>query len=358
MKNISLALSGGGLRAIAFHMGVLKYLSEKNLFENIARISSVSGGSLLIGLILRETSMKWPDSSNFLSHIYPVLRNKLCTISLFGNMLRTLINPLNFHFFIYRANLLSKVLKSDWGIRYHLSDLPKFPEISINATTAETGKRFRFKRDTFGDYELGYALSNDFPLSDALAVSAAFPGCLGPLIIKSHNFIWKKRKSWDDPEECKTEVILPYSKLHLYDGGVYDNLGLESFFDVCKGISKVKDSIIIISDASAPYTKGFSYFTFNPWRLKRVIDIIHEQTRYLRVRSFFGYIQRNSTNDKYICIKDELYGELKYTNKHHVANFPTSLTRLSLDDFDRISQHGYAVTQKYFSDPYGKEIIC
>ena len=33
MKNISLALSGGGLRAIAFHMGVLKYLSEKTYWK-------------------------------------------------------------------------------------------------------------------------------------------------------------------------------------------------------------------------------------------------------------------------------------------------------------------------------------
>ena len=50
-RNIGLALSGGGFRASIFHMGVLKYLAEKNKLEEISYISSVSGGSLLIGLI-------------------------------------------------------------------------------------------------------------------------------------------------------------------------------------------------------------------------------------------------------------------------------------------------------------------
>ena len=50
-RNIGLALSGGGFRASIFHMGVLKYLAEKNKLEEISYISSVSGGSLLIGLL-------------------------------------------------------------------------------------------------------------------------------------------------------------------------------------------------------------------------------------------------------------------------------------------------------------------
>ena len=50
-RNIGLALSGGGFRASIFQMGVLKYLAEKNKLEEISYISSVSGGSLLIGLI-------------------------------------------------------------------------------------------------------------------------------------------------------------------------------------------------------------------------------------------------------------------------------------------------------------------
>ena len=67
-RNIGLALSGGGFRASIFHMGVLKYLAEKNKLEEISYISSVSGGSLLIGLIysLRATC-RFPQTTNNLS---------------------------------------------------------------------------------------------------------------------------------------------------------------------------------------------------------------------------------------------------------------------------------------------------
>lgn len=358
MQNILLALSGGGIRAIAFHMGVLQYLAHEGLLENISKISSVSGGSILIGLILNESGMRWPSSLDFSCHIFPLLREKLCSKSLVGGMLKTFINPLNLYFIVYRANLLSKVLHSDWGIRYNLSELPECPEISINGTTAETGKRFRFKRDTFGDYELGYAQSSNILLSDAMAVSAAFPGCIGPLIIKAYKFEWMKRQSWDAPELSKAQVIPPYKKLHLYDGGVYDNLGLEPFFDPGKGTSKFNDSTIIVSDASAPYRKGFSYFTFNPWKLKRVTDLICEQNRLLRIRSFFGFIQRESTNDKYINIQDELDGKIKCCDKEHVCNYPTSLNKLTLHDFDNIARHGYSVSQKYIGSYSEKGGVC
>ena len=53
-NNIALALSGGGIRAMVFHLGVLKYLSEQNKLEEISHISTVSGGSLIIGLLLKE----------------------------------------------------------------------------------------------------------------------------------------------------------------------------------------------------------------------------------------------------------------------------------------------------------------
>jgi NTE family protein len=50
-RKIGLALSGGGFRASVFHIGVLTFLAEKKQLENISYISTVSGGSLLIGLI-------------------------------------------------------------------------------------------------------------------------------------------------------------------------------------------------------------------------------------------------------------------------------------------------------------------
>jgi predicted acylesterase/phospholipase RssA len=42
-----LALSGGGFRATLFHLGVIRYLAEKQKLDEVKAICSVSGGSVL-----------------------------------------------------------------------------------------------------------------------------------------------------------------------------------------------------------------------------------------------------------------------------------------------------------------------
>jgi len=51
---IALALSGGGSRAIAFHLGCLRGLRQAGLLDQVAVISSVSGGSVLAALYCSE----------------------------------------------------------------------------------------------------------------------------------------------------------------------------------------------------------------------------------------------------------------------------------------------------------------
>ncbi len=48
-QKIVLALSGSGTRAMAFHAGVLRFLAEKGVLEQIGELSTVSGSSLLVG---------------------------------------------------------------------------------------------------------------------------------------------------------------------------------------------------------------------------------------------------------------------------------------------------------------------
>ena len=48
---IGLALSGGGYRAMVFHVGALIRLNEVALLRKIKRISSVSGGSITAGVL-------------------------------------------------------------------------------------------------------------------------------------------------------------------------------------------------------------------------------------------------------------------------------------------------------------------
>jgi NTE family protein len=51
-----LALSGGGFRATLFHCGALWRLNELGLLRDVARVSSVSGGSITAGAL----ALAWP----------------------------------------------------------------------------------------------------------------------------------------------------------------------------------------------------------------------------------------------------------------------------------------------------------
>ena len=43
-------------------------------------------------------------------------------------------------------------------------------------------------------------------IAEAIAVSAAFPGGIGPLVIKMNKHTWKKRKNWDDREGSEIKI--------------------------------------------------------------------------------------------------------------------------------------------------------
>src|SRR6476660_10422726 len=52
---VALCLSGGGYRAMLFHVGALWRLNEMGFLPRLARISSVSGGSITAGVL----GLKW-----------------------------------------------------------------------------------------------------------------------------------------------------------------------------------------------------------------------------------------------------------------------------------------------------------
>jgi NTE family protein len=56
-EGIALALSGGSYRAMVFHLGALLRLNEVGLLGKLARVSSVSGGSITAGAL----AMSWKE---------------------------------------------------------------------------------------------------------------------------------------------------------------------------------------------------------------------------------------------------------------------------------------------------------
>jgi NTE family protein len=361
-QRIGLALSGGGVRAMAFHCGVLRWLAEEKRLEYITHVSTVSGGSLLTGLVFNLAGWRWPTSEEYLGTVMPAVQQLLTTSSTQASALLRLLLPWNWRYFLSRANLVSQVIEHQWGVHARLADLPQTPVWSVNGTTAETGRRFRFKRDTCGDYELGYTVAGNFKVADAMAVSAAFPGLIGPLALRADHYEWQRRRSWGASPEEAERVTLPYKRLHLYDGGVYDNLGIEPLFDVGKRVLKGDIDYLIVSDAGAPLRRASPHYAM---RLKRVVDITMDQVRALRIRTLMPALISKPGMGAYVMMGMEaqkgIQMLLKELPSHDAqtaaellrqqwlsasvvdlaAQHPTNLDRLRPEHFERLATHGY-----------------
>src|SRR5574341_1819348 len=106
---IGLSLSGGGFRATVFHLGVLARLAEEDLLEQVAMVSSVSGGSLCAGLVFAKSDFKWPTSQHLTEHVIPKARELLTTVDLQFEMIwHVLLSPLSI--LESRASYLSSLL--------------------------------------------------------------------------------------------------------------------------------------------------------------------------------------------------------------------------------------------------------
>lgn len=367
--NIGLALSGGGFRATGFHLGVLARLAEQKRLEDVAFLSTVSGGSLCIGLVYALNDFKWPTSQEFMDGVQPRARELMISRDLqFRMILRILMFPLRI--FWSRAKDLSYLLRKHWGVTVNLCDLPERPRWMINATCYETAKNWRFERFRMGDYLFGYTYDTDILLSDALAASAGFPGLIGPLILDTRPYSWfkyKRRKLGptnqmdpDDHVNRKTEPVTPdYSKLHLWDGGVYDNLGLEGLHNFREGWREGID-FVIVSDASGK-SRPERYWVWKS--LMRIITgVMMDQIRSLRSRAVLerminhknedpgGFIRIGNTCS-YVLRGTEMEDEIPDMSLHcltkeeadSAANMKTEIGRLSEERYELLFRHGFEV---------------
>ena len=238
---IGLALSGGGFRASLFHAGSLCRLNELGYLSRLDRISSVSGGSITAGIL----ALKWEDlkSANFDQ----------------GVLVKQVIEPLKA--FCRRSVDLPSVIKGilvPWksvseyvAAQYSeglygpttLQQLPDYPRFIFNCTNLATGVDFRFSKPYAGDYRIGLIKQPGFTLARAVAASSAFPPVLSPATFKPDPNAFQKVPGADLYED-----ITFRQRLLLTDGGVYDNLGLETVWKRLK--------TLLVSDAGAPFDYG------------------------------------------------------------------------------------------------------
>jgi NTE family protein len=279
-----LALSGGGYRAMLFNLGSVWRLNEMGWLRKLDIITSVSGGSILNGVL----ATRWPKLSwtadgiaNNFSEIVatPVRAMASQTLDVFAGIEGLLS--------IF-STISDKVTDAYDKYLFHgarlQQDVPAFdkgrtPRFLFYATSLQTGSSVRIERKRLADYRVGEIPNPDLPVARVVAASSAFPPILSPVLLDLDPSKWQKLDGafLFDRVEFKRSLLLT-------DGGAYDNMGLEAIWDRCK--------TVLVSDAGAPLDAQADPPTDWTRQAIRVLDIVTEQTRALRRRALMQDFQQ------------------------------------------------------------------
>ena len=335
---------------MVFHLGALLRLNEIGLLQKLRRISSVSGGSITAGkLALQWRSLEFQNgvAQNLHQLVVDPVRNlaehTIDADSIIGGILTPGVSISDNIVRAYRKFLLGDAT---------LQDIPgdnEGPRFVINATSVQSGALWRFSRPYMGDYRVGRILNPSIPLAVAVAASSAFPPILSPLVmeVKHSDFLVDPKAPLQRPP-FTTEVVLS-------DGGVYDNLGLETAWKRYKSI--------LVSDGGGkmpPEEEPKRDWARHAYRIN---DIIDNQVRSLRKRQLIEAFKTGTDHDgTYWGIRSHkkdysppISLDCPEDKVTELAGTPTRLKRLEPAYQERLINWGYAIcaaaTQSHFPGP-------
>lgn len=283
-EGIALCLSGGGYRAMLFHLGALIRLNEAGLLKKLIRVSSVSGGSITSAALALHWSNLTFNKQGVADTLDPVVEavRAMARITIDrGSIIGGLLLPGTISERV--ANAYDEHLFGGAT----LQDIPlevkgESPRFVINATNVQSGALWRFSREYMADYRVGRVDLPRVRLADAVAASSAFPPVLSPMRLK----IKQKMADMDQADLHREPYI---SKAVLSDGGVYDNLGLETALGRCR--------TLLVSDGGQkmkPKKKPAGDWARHA---VRILGIIDNQVRSLRKRDLIKRFQQRDEHD-------------------------------------------------------------
>ena len=263
---IGIALSGGGYRAMLFHLGFLWRLRDAGLLEDVKRISSVSGGSITAGaLALAWPKIDWQDDGATYRELVvdPVMNLARRTIDIPSAIIGRIPGLSGFW-----------VSRSYDRVLFHgatLQDLPDDPRFVFNATSLHSGKLFRCSKPFLAEWTFGRWFNPTTSLARVVAASSAFPPVLSPVTIKVSGFRY-------DPDKGKGRA--PPKSFRLTDGGVYDNLGLETVWKNYR--------TLFVSDGGAGFEYQEKPSALLSLQALRVTFMMQDQVGMLRMRQMIA----------------------------------------------------------------------
>jgi NTE family protein len=330
----ALCLSGGGYRAMLFHVGALWRLNEAGYLPRIERVSSVSGGSITAGVLgLAWSKLRFDDNGvaqGFQAEVVDPLRTMAGrTIDVPAIAVGLLLPGVTIAERVagaYRKHLFGSST---------LQDLPDEPRFVFNATNLQSGVLWRFAKPYMRDYRVGEVKSPTVDLGTAVAASSAFPPFLSPVVLKLDESAYT-------PGSGELQRAPFTTKPFLTDGGVYDNLGLETIWE--------RYETILISDGGGHMREQEKPKRLWPLHAFRVLGVIDSQVRSLRKRSAIDAFKAGSQKGTYWGIWTNIADyrlpstlPCPHEQTLKVAATPTRLGKMDAGTQERLINWGYAV---------------
>ncbi len=335
---LALCLSGGGYRAMLFHLGTLWYLNDAGYLPKLDRVSSVSGGSITAGVLATRWKQLQFDAAgraaNFGDAVVVPLRKMAGTTIDAGSVIGGIFTP--------GTSVSDRIIKSYKKVLFGestLQDIADRPRFVINATNVQTGSLFRFSKPYIADYRIGRIMNPTTSVAAAVAASSAFPPILSPARLDFQHGQWTELN-----QECGRPPFT--TKIVLTDGGVYDNMGIETAWKRCKRV--------LISDGGGKYQPEENPKSDWAQHALRINSTIDNQVRSLRKRQVVSaFVDPNDAHSGTywgmwtkpsdypvvaLPIDDDTALEL--------AKTPTRLAEMPLATQNRIINFGYGMAER------------
>ena len=376
-KTIGLALSGGGSRAVAFHLGTLRALEDLKLLDEVKVVSGVSGGSVMTGLLgyteapfadidcnavkFLRNGLVWPTLKKLAvpKRALPLLWNLVVvTLPTLTTDLVTWIIGFATLVFPPLGRVTNAISRFSWPLRRrysrthviadsiadvigtHSCDEPtrQGKSIVFNACELRTGTAFRMSNERYGTWRYGWAPANELRVADAVAASAAYPPFLPP-------FDWKR--TFELRGRSAAERVL------VTDGGVFENLGVSvlepgrdpRFSGIC-----YNPEIIISSDAGTGQFTGETIPIGWPKRMTKVVSAVMRKVQDATKKRLHDYTKEGHLDGFIYAALGQIDHRVplkpaNWVDRDEVIRYPTDFSAMSIADIRRLSGRGEAITR-------------
>ena len=382
-SSIGLALSGGGSRAIAFHLGCLRALHDLELLDKVKVLSTVSGGSV-IGALYVLSHQPFPEFEKNIRAVlmrglaWPVVRTAFFTLegpkALFCFALIGVINiafVAVFAILRFFFRFAPRKPRKDWRSRDYYVPIRRFasgttilrraiddelykgallsqlsrskPLLVINAADLRTGSAFYFSQSESGAWRLGNLVSSNISVAHAVTASAAHPLFLPPL---DELLPFRRR-----------DGSLHLERVTLTDGGVYDNLGLAPLWpdrdsSISLNVTTV-DTIICCRAGHGLRNNSPSQFLIS--RLKSAFSCIHDRAQNSSIKRLFELQEAGKLRSLILPYLGQDDSRLKFppsglVTREEAYAYPTNFAKMSLIWIERLSLRGEQLTKALIAE--------